>query len=359
ESGNNLKDHLKWIKFSDITWNGNGFYYTRFPNPNNGDPTDDLKAKLCYHKLGTPQSSDEVVYENNSYSNINIRAEVFNNRYLIISESIATSGCTLAYKDLSNPNSEIVKIVDTFDYDFYAVDEVDGKLLVLTNYFAPHWKLIQIYMDNISSAKWLDLLPESDNATLVNISHIGNKLIANYTKDAHSLIRTFDENGNFLGNLDNEEIGTIHGFDGAANEFETFYTVKSYAKPPTIYRYDVETNKSTLYKKCEINFDSDDYITEQKVCTSKDGTQVPMFITHKKGIKLDGNNPTLLFGYGGFNMSLTPFFKATRLVWLEQGGIYVEVNTRGGGEYGQKWHEAGTLLKKQNVFDDFIAAAEY
>ena len=194
---------------------------------------------------------------------------------------------------------------------------------------------------------------------LAGVSHIGHRLIANYTKDAHSLVRIFDENGQLLGNLDNNIIGSIGGFGGDAEDTETFYTVTSYTTPATIYHYDVVKNISTEYKKSEISFNSDEYVTEQKFYNSKDGTKVPIFITHKKGIKMDGNNPTLLYGYGGFNISLTPSFSVTRIAWLEQGGVLAVANLRGGGEYGRAWHEAGTKLKKQNVFDDCIAAAEF
>ena len=229
----------------------------------------------------------------------------------------------------------------------------------MTNYFAPEYKVIKIFLDNPTPAKWLDLIPKSDAGVLTGVSHIGKKLIANYTKDAHSVIRIFDEEGHFISNLDNDMIGTIGGFSGDTEDTETFYTVTSYTTPAAIYKYDITNNKSELYKNSEIKFNADEYVTEQKFYTSKDGTKVPIFLTHKKDITLDGNNPTLLYGYGGFNISLTPSFSATRIAWLEQGGVYAVANIRGGGEYGKTWHEAGTKMQKQNVFDDFIAAAEF
>ncbi|MBQ2574231.1 MAG: S9 family peptidase, partial [Bacteroidales bacterium] len=235
----------------------------------------------------------------------------------------------------------------------------DGNFIVMTNYFAPEYKVIKIFLDNPTPAKWLDLIPKSDAGVLTGVSHIGKKLIANYTKDAHSVIRIFDEEGHFISNLDNDMIGTIGGFSGDTEDTETFYTVTSYTTPAAIYKYDITNNKSELYKNSEIKFNADEYVTEQKFYTSKDSTKVPIFLTHKKDIALDGNNPTLLYGYGGFNISLTPSFSATRIAWLEQGGVYAVANIRGGGEYGKTWHEAGTKMQKQNVFDDFIAAAEF
>ena len=234
-----------------------------------------------------------------------------------------------------------MKVVTTFEDDYGVVDELNGNLLVMTNHDAPEYKVVSIPMDNPAPENWKDVIPAAKEV-LAGVSHIGKRLIANYTKDARSLVKIFDESGKFLANLDNDMIGSIGGFAGEPEETETFYTVTSYITPATIYRYDITNNKSTLYKKSEINFNSDDYTTEQVFYTSKDGTKVPMFITHKKGIKMDGNNPTLLYGYGGFNISLTPGFSVTRIAWLEQGGVLAVANLRGGGEYGRAWHEAGT-----------------
>ncbi len=359
ETGEDLTDHLMWVKFSSIAWYKDGFFYSRFPEPTNELSGVNENGKLYYHKIGNDQSEDVLVYEDSENPNLSFDAEVINEKYLVIGGSVSTSGNSLYYKDLTKEDSEFVTLVDNFDNDFWVIDEIDGSFYVMTNYFAPEWKLIKIYLDNPCPAKWIDILPNSEAGVLTGVSHIGNRLIANYTKDAHSLIRIFDLEGHFLGNLDNNMIGSISGFGGDRNDTETFYTVTSYTTPSIIYSYDIANNKSTVYKKSEIKFDSDKYITEQKFFTSKDGTQVPIFITHKKDIALDGTNPTLLYGYGGFNVSLTPSFSATRLAWLEQGGVYAVANIRGGGEYGKTWHESGTIMKKQNVFDDFIAAAEY
>lgn len=355
-TGEVLSDHLVWVKFSGIAWKDDGFFYSRFPEPKNELSGVNENGKLYYHKVGTDQKEDKLAYEDRTNPNLSFSAEVVNKRYLVIYGSESTSGNSLYYKDLSNPNAQFVKLVTDFKDDYSVVDEIDGDFLVFTNHDAPAYKLVKIPLDNPTN--WTDVIPQSKDI-LTGVSHLGKKLIANYNKDAHSVVKIFDENGKFLDNLDNDIIGSIGGFGGEAEDTETFYTVTSYITPAAIYRYDVMNNKSTLYKKSEIKFNSDEYVTEQKFFTSKDGTKVPMFITYKKGTKMNGKNPTLLYGYGGFNISLTPSFSTTRILWLEQGGVLAVVNLRGGGEYGKEWHEAGTKMKKQNVFDDCIAAAEY
>ena len=359
ETGETLNDHLMWVKFTSIAWKDDGFFYSRFPEPTNELSGVNENGQLYYHKVGTEQKEDQLAYEDKTNPDVSFTADVINKRYLIIYGSESTSGNCLFYKDLNKANSEFVKLVDNFDSDYAVIDEIGGNFIVMTNYFAPEYKVIKIFLDNPTPAKWLDLIPKSDAGVLTGVSHIGKKLIANYTKDAHSVIRIFDEEGHFISNLDNDMTGTIGGFSGDTEDTETFYTVTSYTTPAAIYKYDITNNKSELYKNSEIKFNADEYITEQKFYTSKDGTKVPIFLTHKKDIALDGNNPTLLYGYGGFNISLTPSFSATRIAWLEQGGVYAVANIRGGGEYGKTWHEAGTKMQKQNVFDDFIAAAEF
>jgi prolyl oligopeptidase len=359
ETGETLNDHLMWVKFTSIAWKDDGFFYSRFPEPKNELSGVNENGQLYYHKVGTEQKDDQLAYEDKTNPDVSFNAEVINKRYLVIYGSESTSGNCLYYKDLDKANSDFVKLVDNFENDYGVIDEIDGNFIVMTNYFAPEYKVIKIFLDNPTPAKWLDLIPKSDAGVLAGVSHIGKKLIANYTKDAHTVIRIFDEEGHFISNLDNDMIGTIGGFSGEPEDTETFYTVTSYTTPSLIYKYDITNNKSELYKKSEISFNSDEYVTEQKFYNSKDGTKIPIFLTHKKDIVLDGTNPTLLYGYGGFNISLTPSFSATRIAWLEQGGVYAVANIRGGGEYGKEWHEAGTKLQKQNVFDDFIAAAEF
>ena len=357
-TGENLDDHLVWVKFSGIAWKDDGFFYSRFPEPRNELSGVNENGKLYYHKVGTDQKEDKLAYEDRTNPNLSFGAEVVNKRYLVITGSESTSGNSLYYKDLLNPNAKFVKLVDNFEDDYGVIDVVDGKFLIMTNHNAPEYKVVSVPADG-KTTEMTDLIPATAGEVLAGVSHIGRRLIANYTRDAHSVVKIFDEGGKFLANLDNDILGSIGGFSGEADDTETFYTVTSYITPAAIYRYDVTDNRSTLYKNSEIKFNSDEYVTEQKFYTSKDGTRVPMFIIHKKGVRMDGSNPTLLYGYGGFNISLTPGFSATRLAWLEQGGVYAVANLRGGGEYGKEWHEAGTKMRKQNVFDDCIAAAEF
>ena len=357
-TGEVLTDHLVWVKFSGIAWKDNGFFYSRFPEPQNELSGVNENGKLYYHKVGTDQKDDQLAYEDPTNPDLSFSAEVVNKRYLVIYGSVSTSGNCLYFKDLDKKNAQFVKVVDNFDDDYGVIDEMNGNLIVMTNHNAPEYKVVSIPMNKPAQKNWKDVIPAAKEV-LAGVSHVGHRLIANYTKDARSLVKIFDENGRFIANLDNDIIGSIGGFGGEPDDEETFYTVTSYITPANIYRYDVKNNQSTLYKKSEINFNSDEYVTEQVFYTSKDGTQVPMFITHKKGIQMDGSNPTLLYGYGGFNISLTPSFSVTRTAWLEQGGVLAVANLRGGGEYGRAWHEAGTKLQKQNVFDDCIAAAEY
>ncbi|MBQ1605942.1 MAG: S9 family peptidase, partial [Bacteroidales bacterium] len=300
ETGETLNDHLMWVKFTSIAWKDDGFFYSRFPEPKNELSGVNENGQLYYHKVGTEQKEDQLAYEDKTNPDISFNADVINKRYLIIYGSESTSGNCLFYKDLNKANSEFVKLVDNFDNDYAVIDEIDGNFIVMTNYFAPEYKVIKIFLDNPTPAKWLDLIPKSDAGVLTDVSHIGKKLIANYTKDAHSVIRIFDEEGHFISNLDNDMIGTIGGFGGDTEDTETFYTVTSYTTPAAIYKYDITNNNSELYKNSEIKFNADEYVTEQKFYTSKDGTKVPIFLTHKKDIALDGNNPTLLYGYGGF-----------------------------------------------------------
>ena len=357
-TGEVLADHLVWVKFSGIAWKDNGFFYSRFPEPQNELSGVNENGKLYYHKVGTDQKDDQLAYEDPTNPDLSFSAEVVNKRYLVIYGSVSTSGNCLYFKDLNKKNAQFVKVVNNFDDDYGVIDEMNGNLIVMTNHNAPEYKVVSIPMDKPAAKNWKDVIPAAKEV-LAGVSHVGHRLIANYTKDARSLVKIFDESGRFIANLDNDIIGSIGGFSGEPDDEETFYTVTSYITPANIYRYDVKNNKSTLYKKSEINFNSDEYVTEQVFYTSKDGTQVPMFITHKKGIQMDGSNPTLLYGYGGFNISLTPSFSVTRIAWLEQGGVLAVANLRGGGEYGRAWHEAGTKLQKQNVFDDCIAAAEF
>ncbi|MDR2011098.1 MAG: prolyl oligopeptidase family serine peptidase [Bacteroidales bacterium] len=361
ETLEDLPDNLKWVKFSGIAWLNDGFYYCRYPEPKKGSELsgENLNNKVYYHKIGTSQNDDILVYEDPANPEVGYSVEVTESKnYIVLTPSQSTSGNALYIKKISEPNSDFIKIVDNFDKDYSVIDEIGNQLYVYTNYNAPRYSIIKIDLNNPAIKEWKVFIPEEEGV-LKGISHVGHRFIANYMKDAHSVIKIFDENGKYIHNLDMDMIGTISGFSGSAEDDKTFYTVTSFTTPATIYEYDIANNKSTLYKSSEIKINPDDYVTEQIFYQSKDGTKVPMFIVHKKGIKMDGNNPTLLYGYGGFNVTYTPSFSVSRMLLLEQGGIYVLANIRGGGEYGEDWHKAGTKLQKQNVFDDFIAAAEY
>jgi prolyl oligopeptidase len=361
ETMEDLDDHLEWVKFSGIAWYNDGFFYTRYPEPVKGQELSGVNtdSKIYYHKLGTKQSEDKLIYEDKTNPEIGFSAGVTDSKkYLIISASQSTSGNALYVKSLDNPQSPVRKIVENFDNEFQVIDEVNDKLYVYTNFKSPKYKIIEIDLRNPNSANWRDFIPEEDGV-LQMASFIGGRFIVNYMIDAHSVVKIFDAKGRYLHDLDSNVLGTISGFSGEREDNITYYTVTSFTTPATIYEYNIKLNKSVLYEKSKIDFDTEEYVTKQIFYKSKDGTKIPMFIVHKDGIALDGSNPTLLYGYGGFNISLTPYFSIARCVWLEQGGVIAIPNIRGGGEYGEDWHKAGTMMRKQNVFDDFIAAAEY
>lgn len=361
ETNKLLDDKIEWVKFSGIAWYNDGFFYSRYPDPGKQSKLSAVNkdSKIYYHKLGTKQSEDILIYEDPQNPEIGFSPAVTESKkYLIIYASVSTSGNAVYLKDLTKENSKIIKFIDDFNYDFSLVDEVGNKFYFLTNYNAPKYKIIEVNALNPSLKTAKDFIPESESV-LQNVSFIGGKFILTYLENAYSKVKIFNNSGKYLYDLDNENIGTISGFGGERNDKITFYTFTSFTHPPTVYKYDIERNVSSLHEKPKLDFNSEDYLTKQVFYKSKDGTIVPMFIIHKKGINLDGNNPTLLYGYGGFNISLTPYFSPSRCIWLEQGGIIAVANLRGGGEYGENWHKAGTLLNKKNVFNDFIAAAEY
>jgi prolyl oligopeptidase len=360
EGTKQLDDHLYWIKFSDIEWKNDGFFYSRYDEPKGSE----LSAKnefhkVYYHKVGTPQSADQLVYENKNFPLRNYYAGVTEDeKFLILSETETTTGNSLYFKDLDKPNAKFVAVVENFDNDYYVIDDVDGKFLVKTNYEAPKYRIIEIDPANPARENWKTVLPEKEEV-LESISLVGGKIVAEYMKDATSKAYIYDVTGNLISELNLPGIGTMSGFNGKKEDNIAFYGFTSFTFPSTIFKFDIAKNESSVYRQPEVDFDPSLYETKQVFYTSKDGTKVPMFIVHKKGIKMNGKNPTLLYGYGGFNVSLTPSFGTTRLILLEQGGIFAMPNLRGGGEYGEAWHLAGTKERKQNVFDDFYAAAQY
>ena len=362
ETKQDLADHIMWAKFSGITWYKDGFFYSRYPEPEKGKEltTKNINQKVYYHKLGTDQSQDKLVYENPKDPEVGCGVDISHDgHYLIVSEWKGTSGNRVLFKDLTNENSKFVSLVNNFDNDYHFIDYVDGKLLFLTNYNAPNYKVIAVDPNNPQQNNWQDLIPEKDYV-LQGVSVADkDKLIAEYLKDVVSYIDVFDAKGNFVYHLNLPAPGSA-GVTVSPDLDYGFVSLTSYTYPGTIFKYDVKTGKLEKYWEPVINgINLDDYETKQVFYTSFDGTKVPMFIVYKKGIKLDGNNPAWLYGYGGFNISLTPYFSSVRMLWLENGGVFAVANIRGGGEYGEKWHEAGTKLNKKNVFRDFIAAAEY
>lgn len=364
ETGEDLSDHLKWIKFSGVSWDkdGNGFYYSRFPQP---APDEILTAanrnmKLYYHRIGTPQANDVLIYERPDQPDWGLYGIVTEDgNYLIISISQGTDTRNrLYYKDLRRANDRVVELLNDFDANYGFIANEGPIFYFRTNLDAPKYRVIAIDTRRPATSNWTTILPERESL-LSGISVVSNRFVANYLTDARSEVRIHSMDGTFEREVDLPTIGTSSSFSGRKQDSEAFYSFSSYTYPSTIFRYDFETNESTLFRSSDVDFNPDDFETNQVFYESKDGTTVPMFITHKKGLKLDGKNPTYLYGYGGFNISLTPGFSVSNLVWLEQGGIYAVPNIRGGGEYGNDWHLSGTKERKQNVFDDFIAAAEY
>ena len=356
-----IEDTLIDVKFSGMSWYKNeGFYYSSYDKPKGSElsaKTD--QHKLYYHKLGTPQSEDEVIFgataaEKHRYVGGYVSED---NNYLFISGSISTSGNKLFIKDLNNPNSKLVTILDHTDSDTYVIDNRDSKLFLVTNLNAPNKKVVTVDASNPTPENWVDFIPETKH--VLSASTGGGYFFAEYMVDAVSKVKQYDYDGKLIREVKLPGVGSAGGFGAKKEETELYYSFTNYVTPGSIYKYTIATGESELYRKPDIDFNPEDYESKQVFYTSKDGTKVPMIITHKKGVELNGKNPTILYGYGGFNISLTPSFSIANAVWMEQGGIYAVPNLRGGGEYGKAWHDAGTQLKKQNVFDDFIAAAEY
>jgi prolyl oligopeptidase len=363
ESGKDLNDDLKWVKFSGASWtpDGKGFFYSRYDEPKeNSLKSTNYFQKLYYHRLGAPQSDDSLVYERSDQKEWLFGGSVTDDgRYLIIGINQGTDVKNrLYYKDLQTKDSAVVKLLDDFDAAYNFIDNDGPVFWFQTDLEAPRGKIIAIDTRAPERKNWKTLVPESAE-TLQSVSFVNHMFVADYLKDAHSQVKVFDKSGKLVREIKFPGIGSASGFGGKAKDKETFYAFTSFTMPTTIYRYDMVTGQSTIFRQPKVDFRSEDYETKQFFYNSKDGTRVPMFITHKKGLKLDGNNPTYLYGYGGFDISLTPAFSPGILVWMEMGGVFAQPNLRGGGEYGEEWHKGGMKAKKQNVFDDFIAAAEW
>jgi prolyl oligopeptidase len=356
-----IADTLVDVKFSDLAWKGNeGFFYSSYDKPTDGSTLSGMTQyhKLYFHKLGTSQTDDKLIFGGTRTPRRYINAYLTEDEhYLVITAANSTTGNELYIQDLQTPGSSIVNVINNFDKEHYVITSQGTTLYIFTNLNAPNYRLVTVDASDPQSGNWKDIIPETKN--VLSVSTGGSKLFANYLKDATSLVMQYDMAGKPERTIQLPEVGTASGFDAKIEEKELYYLFTSYTYPPTIFKYDIASGKSEVYKKPGVKFDPEKSESKQVFYNSKDGTRIPMIITHKKGLELNGKNPTLLYGYGGFSISLTPAFSTSNIILLEQGGVYAVPNLRGGGEYGEKWHVAGTKLQKQNVFDDFIAAAEY
>jgi prolyl oligopeptidase len=359
-----LDDHLKWVKFSGASWSngGKGFYYSRYdePKPDQELTGQNYYQKLYYHVVGTPQVDDQLVYERKDEKEWGFHGEVTEDgRWLVISVTHGTERKNnLFYLDLSQPKSEVVELLTGFEARFDFLGNDGSTFWLRTDLDAPRNRIVAIDVEHPARDRWETIVPEAEE-TLEEVHVVGERFFAVYLKDAKSEVRMFGLSGKRLGELKLPGIGTASGFTGRQADRETFYSFTTFVSPPAIYRYEVDAGKSTLFREPSVPFKPSDYETKQVFYESKDGTRVPMFLVYRKGFKPDKPRPTYLYAYGGFDISLTPSFSVGRMVWLELGGVFAMPNLRGGGEYGRPWHEAGMKAKKQNVFDDFIAAAEW
>lgn len=361
ENGELLEDHIKWVKFSGVSWYNNGIFYSAYDAPEEGDELQESNEnqKVMFHKLGTHQEEDIIIFEEPEHPKRLFGAGVTDDkRFMLLSKMEASNSAAVSVKDLSKKDAELIPLMESFDYEFSIVDNIDTDLFVHTNYQAPKYRLIKVNVNHPEETNWEVIIPEKENV-LGSALLVGGKIIAEYMKDAHSIVEVYNIDGTFDYEIELPGIGSVESFSGKKDENEAFYSYTSFNTPGEIYKYDFATKETSLYFRPEVKFNPDEFEVNQVFFESKDGTKVPIFLFHKKGIKLNGENPVLLYGYGGFNISLTPSFSVTRLNFVENGGIYALANIRGGGEYGEEWHKAGTKLQKQNVFDDFIGAAEF
>jgi prolyl oligopeptidase len=354
-----MEDTIIDVKFSGLSWRGNeGFYYSSYDKPKGSElsaKTD--QHKLYFHKMGTSQKEDKVIFGADQKRRYVGGSVTEDNHYLVITASTSTSGNELFIKDLTKPDSPIVTIVDNFNSDNYVMDNEGSKLFIVTDLNAPNKRIVTVDISNPKAENWKDFIPETEN--VLSPSTSSGFIFANYMIDAVSAIKQYDYSGKLIRDIELPGLGTASGFSGKKKDKIVYYSFTNYTTPGTIYSFEPKSGESAVYEKPKVDFKSEEYESKQIFYTSKDGTRIPMIITHKKGLKLDGKNPTMLYGYGGFNISLTPSFSISNAVWMENGGVFAVPNLRGGGEYGKRWHDAGTKMQKQNVFDDFIAAAEY
>ncbi len=365
KSGKELKDKISWVKFSEVSWVEDGFYYAKYPEPKSGSEGT-IKASnqtVYFHKLGTDPKEDNIVYLDRENPNLGfIINATADNQYLILESWESTSGNALSIKSNANPKEGFRKLIHDFDFDFKYIGHKGNDLFFLTNAEAKNKKIISLDARKINKPTWKTVVPDGEDV-IANAHMYGEHLVLNYIKDASSQLKIFGLDGKFKHEVKLPGIGTVQAVSGNKKDNEAFFSFTSFTQPVSIYKLDIEKGQATAYKKPKVAFDSDQYITDQIWYTSKDGTKVPMFVSHKKGLKLDGNRPTMLYGYGGFDISILPSFNTSRLsmapIIMENDGVFVVANIRGGGEFGSAWHKAGTKENKQNVFDDFIGAAEH
>jgi prolyl oligopeptidase len=363
DSNTDLPEVLEWIKWSGASWtpDGRGFFYTRYDEPDEGAfVAVNEYPKVYYHRIGTSQSEDVLVHENPREPKWGFSTEVTDDgRYLLISVTKGTGDNNLLrYRDLTEPYGMMQTLIDEWEAEYSYLGNDGPVMYFKTDYEAQRGRIIAIDLRKPERANWKELVPESED-TLRGVNLVANMFVASYLDDAKTAVRLYDMRGEHVRDVEFPTLGTASGFGGKRGDTETFYSFTSFATPPSTYRYDLITGQSAVLQRADVDFDPGEFVTRQVFYTSKDGTQVPMFICHKRGLELDGNNATLLYGYGGFDIALTPSFSISRLAWMEMGGVFAMPNLRGGGEYGEAWHHAGTKLQKQNVFDDFIAAAEW
>ncbi|NKI33654.1 S9 family peptidase [Wenzhouxiangella sp. XN79A] len=361
-SGEVLDDELNWLKFTSVAWrpDGSGFYYSRYPAPESGAEFQSLNLdqKVYFHALGDVQADDALIHERPDQPEWGFQTAVSHDgRYLVITVFHGTDNrYRVAYKDLEDPAAEVVTLIDEFAHDYSFISHRDGEFLFFTNDDAPRYRVVAIALNEPATRR--EIIPESEHV-MQGAADVGGRLAASYLVDAKSALRVFELDGTPVGEVELPGIGSLGGFSGKPTSNEAFFSFSSFNRPPTLYRYDVATGERSAWRSAEVDFDPEAYTVRQVFYRSADGTRVPMFIAHRRDVTPDGTTPTLLYGYGGFNISLTPSFAVQNLAWMEAGGVYAMANLRGGGEYGREWHQAGTRTTKQNVFDDFIAAAEY
>jgi len=355
-----LEDTIRDIKFSGISWKGNdGFYFSTYEKPKGSQLTAKTQShRLYYHRVATPRSEDKLIFGDDKDPRRYVGAGLTEDeRFLIVSAATSTTGNELYIQDLADPKGKLITVVGNFDNENAVIGNEGSRLFIQTNLNAPNNKVVEVDFSNPTSENWKDVIPETEN--VLSAATGGGYLFADYTVDVKTKVKQFDLKGKLIREIELPGIGSASGFSAEEKDKELYYTFTSFTYPASIFKYDITSGKSSLYYQPKVDFNPEDYETKQVFYSSKDGTRIPMFIVYKKGIELNGKNPTWLYAYGGFSVSLTPGFSPSRIAWLENGGVYAQPNLRGGGEYGEKWHLAGTKMNKQNVFDDFIAAAEY